>query len=209
MYINKPKSCFVCGEVTTKSTRRNIIALLEEAYKEYFEIELGDQDKGWAPHISCTKCFITLLRCKKNKKYKMPFNVPVVWREPSDHATNCYFCLTNITGFNRKNKRQIVYPNVPSAIKPVLTQEDALSLLCSSSMQYTVNNQEDTLSEEETFESSLEKQAHLINQAELNDLVRDLNLTKDKAELLVSRLQGWNLLSSDVKLSVFRNRNQG
>ncbi|KAK2578077.1 hypothetical protein KPH14_001025 [Odynerus spinipes] len=213
MCINEPNLfCFVCGEVTTKSTRRNITALLKEAYKEYFEIELGDQDKDWAPHVCCTKCFITLLRYKKNKKYKMPFNVPMVWREPSDHATDCYFCMTNITGFNKKNKRQIVYPNVPSAIRPVLIQEDAPNLPCSSSMEYTVNDQElqeDISSEEETFESSLEKQAHLINQAELNDLIRDLNLTKDKAELLASRLQGWNLLSSDTKVSVFRNRNQG
>ncbi|KAK2579003.1 hypothetical protein KPH14_002068 [Odynerus spinipes] len=142
----------------------------------------------------------------------MPFNVSMVWREPSDHATDCYFCWTNITGFNKKNKRQIVYPTVPSAIRPVLTQEDASNLPCSNSMEYTVNDQElqeDTSSEEETFESSLEKQAHLINQAELNNLISDLNLTKDKAELLASRLQGWNLLSSDTKASVFRNRNQG
>jgi hypothetical protein len=35
---------------------------------------------------------------------------------------------------------------------------------------------------------------HLIAQSELNDLVRDLNLSKAQAELLVSRLKQWNLL---------------
>lgn len=35
---------------------------------------------------------------------------------------------------------------------------------------------------------------HPLSQAELNDLVAGLELTKQKAELLGSRLQEWNLL---------------
>jgi hypothetical protein len=35
---------------------------------------------------------------------------------------------------------------------------------------------------------------HLISQSELNDLARDLNLSKIQAELLASPLQGWNFL---------------
>ena len=47
---------------------------------------------------------------------------------------------------------------------------------------------------------------HLIHQSELNDLVRDLNLTKNQAEILGSRLQEWNLLSDETRISVFRTR---
>ena len=47
---------------------------------------------------------------------------------------------------------------------------------------------------------------HQISQNELNDLVRDLGLSKSKAELLGSRLQQWNLLQDDVRISVFRSR---
>ena len=47
---------------------------------------------------------------------------------------------------------------------------------------------------------------HRISQNELNDLVRDLGLSKSKAELLGSRLQQWNLLQHDVRISVFRSR---
>ncbi|KAI6661434.1 hypothetical protein LOD99_13306 [Oopsacas minuta] len=47
---------------------------------------------------------------------------------------------------------------------------------------------------------------HIINQSELNDLVRDLNLTKDQSELLGSRLKVWNLLDEETKVSFFRTR---
>ena len=49
----------------------------------------------------------------------MPFAVPMVWREQSDHVTDCYFCMTNIKGFSRKNKSKISYPVCRSDIKPV------------------------------------------------------------------------------------------
>ena len=45
---------------------------------------------------------------------------------------------------------------------------------------------------------------HTSYQCELNDLVRDLELPKSKAELLGPRLQQWNLLESDVRISLFR-----
>ena len=47
---------------------------------------------------------------------------------------------------------------------------------------------------------------HLITQPELNDLVRDLTLTKQQSELLASRLGEWNLLDVDVRITSFRKR---
>ena len=56
----------------------------------------------------------------------MPFAIPVVWREPSNHINDCYFCLTPslASGMNRKKKQRIDYPNIPSAIRPVSHGED-------------------------------------------------------------------------------------
>ena len=49
---------------------------------------------------------------------------------------------------------------------------------------------------------------HKITEGELNDLIRDLELSKNKAELLASKLQQWNLLHHSVKVTTFRTRNQ-
>ena len=45
----------------------------------------------------------------------------------------------------------------------------------------------------------------LLTHSELNDLIRDLNLTKDKAELLESKLKEKNLLADDNAFYWYRN----
>ena len=113
-------------------------------------------------------------------------------------------------GFNRKKKSVIEYPNIPSAIRPVrhsdelpipepreidlLSSDDAESSeVCSVTEPCTSTNEEFGITTE----------PHLINESELNDLVRDLDLPKVKVELLASRLKQWNLLQSGVKVCVF------
>ena len=49
----------------------------------------------------------------------MPFCVPMVWRKPRNHSDDCYFSTVKITGHTSTSKRNIMYPNIPSAIRPV------------------------------------------------------------------------------------------
>lgn len=49
---------------------------------------------------------------------------------------------------------------------------------------------------------------HLIEQAELNDLVHDLKLSKQHSQLLGSCLQQWNLLARGTKISIFRKHHE-
>ena len=48
----------------------------------------------------------------------------------------------------------------------------------------------------------------LYSQSELNDLIRDLNLPKQSAEVLASRLQEKHLLKAGTRVSFYRNREE-
>lgn len=205
---NKPNSfCYICGEFTLKAQQRNITPVVRKAYELYFGCRIGDQDKAWAPHISCARCTNHLRAWLNRSRKSMPFAVPMVWREPRDHVTDCYFCITEVAGFTSKNKKHISYPNLPSAIRPVLHSDD---------IEVPVPPQCGTIDEDDSAsvdDAEVEQDSdkdfsvqsdgpHLINQSELNDLVRDLNLSKVQAELLGSRLQQWNLLDHDTRISL-------
>ncbi|UYV64915.1 hypothetical protein LAZ67_3002413 [Cordylochernes scorpioides] len=49
----------------------------------------------------------------------MPFAVPMIWREPKDHSSDCYFCLTKTTAITSKSRHTVEYPDLPSAMRPV------------------------------------------------------------------------------------------
>ena len=51
--------------------------------------------------------------------------------------------------------------------------------------------------------ASSSNEPHLLTQGDLNDIVRDLNLPKKQAELLGSRLKGWDLLRQDTKVCFY------
>ena len=37
---------------------------------------------------------------------KKAIAVPIVWEEPGNLADYCYFCLTNVTGFNASSRKR-------------------------------------------------------------------------------------------------------
>jgi hypothetical protein len=54
----------------------------------------------------------------------MPFAVPMVWREPKDHSSECYFYLTDKTQTICKSKQTVKNPDLPSAMSPVPHSEE-------------------------------------------------------------------------------------
>jgi hypothetical protein len=54
----------------------------------------------------------------------MQFGIPMVWREPSNHVSDCYFCAINLTGINRKNRHTLTYPDLETARRPVPHSEE-------------------------------------------------------------------------------------
>ncbi|KAK1803855.1 hypothetical protein P4O66_003802 [Electrophorus voltai] len=216
--------CYICGEVTFANQKKDIAsnAKVKKAYHLYFRCKIGDQDKSWAPHICCRTCATNLSQWINGKRKLMPFAVPMVWREPSNHITDCYFSMVPPVsgGITKKKKWAIAYPNIPSASQPVPHGEGLLvpEPLTEVSNDPSDDGDEMTLEfpgpstsdgHQETdpdFSQGASSVPHRITQEELNYLVRDLELSKSKAELLGSRLQQWNLLQENVRVTLYRKR---
>ena len=125
----------------------------------------------------------------------------MIWREPANHVDDCYFCIVNVAGFSSKNKSKINYPNIPSVMRPV-PNSDSIPVPTFNSFTQSFKETNTCTSENSSIEnnkyhssSDEEKLPVLVKQSFLNDLVCDLNLPKDAAELFGSRLYHNNLLA--------------
>ena len=123
-YVNQTDSfCCVCGKVAFAAQKCALTQIVKKAYHLYFGCKFGDQDKSWAPHICCNSCSTNFSGWLNHKKRSMPFAVPMMWWEPTNHVTDCYFCmvppLQHGTSKKKKKKCTLSYPNIPSAILPV------------------------------------------------------------------------------------------
>ena len=117
--------------------------------------------------------------------------------------------MVNISTYKKtKDRKKIVYPSIPSFIAPVnhgpelpISQPPTTH---ATRISLTSSKDDDVDFEVDTQSSS--KDLHFPNQNELDDLTRDLGLTKAKAEILSSRLKEWNLLAPLRKISKPRKR---
>lgn len=208
--ISPDSFCYICGEYTVKSQQRNISDFVKKVYFAYFQLILGDQDKAWAPHKVCRRCEEDLRLWFKGKKTAFRFGIPMIWREQKSHTTDCYFCSVDVKGFNTKNKKNISYPNLDSAIRPVSHSSEIPVPHPPPDLDDILSDAEDSETfapqNESTSDFSVDEGPQLFSQIQLNDLVRDLGLSKDAAELLGSRLKNKNLLSSGTSFSWYRHR---
>ncbi|XP_049800441.1 uncharacterized protein LOC126235714 [Schistocerca nitens] len=69
-----------------------------------------------------------------------------------------------------------------------------------------ISSTQEITDDDSLYHCTSESSPHLLTQADLNDLVSDLELSKQKAQLFGSRLQEYNLLHQSTKISVFRHR---
>ena len=129
----------------------------------------------------------------------VPFIIPMVWREPTDHVSYCYFCLTSITGVTAKFKHTVQYLNllyvmrpIPQSVElPVPKPPTNMTLSDSESSDEDVGQANNSMDCDPTFAGACSSnEQHMLTQRDLNDIVRDLNLSKKQAELLGSRLKG-------------------
>ena len=145
----------------------------------------------------------------------------MIWREPTNHANDCCFRLTKVSGYSQCTKSRIVYPDCFSALRPVthlhenspiptpppVSEQDNDSS-SAESIDFAQPSQSSAriasmLSDQELHSSKAADVPQLSNQ---NDLIRDFGLTKEKLEFLSSRLKQWNVLQKRVSCTNIRFR---
>ena len=110
---------YICGNVVLPNHQAKIADFVKKAYCNYFGVKLGDRDKPFTPHVCCKTCVENLRDWKNGKRKSMPFTISIVLREGKYHITYCFFSMINLKGINHKNKHDVQYPDVPSAIRPI------------------------------------------------------------------------------------------
>ena len=177
-----------------------------------------------APHIICKSCKEILKLWTTGNQRALKFGISMIWREPAHRFDDCYFCMTNLVGYNKKNRKNILYPPIPSATRPiphsdknpvpVFKELPDIPILAASLAPEPVPEE---LTESDLNPESLENdndidyhecssEPNRFNQDDLSDLIRDLNLSKKSAELLASRLQERNFLQAKTNVTFYRNR---
>lgn len=209
--------CYVCGEFEPAKNRRPFSDRLKQNYEECFHIQITNLDSAWVPHFVCGRCNIMLIRWERAKtRENLKFTIPMIWTSPTS-SQNCYFCMTETAGFSSSNRSKIQYANVSSAVKPQKTVvADEIEPLEEMEVEKEEVPMEEEVEEEISEDENPEdeefmperktKDPETFNREELNDLVRDLNLPKDGAELLASRLKNKNLLAKKVSAYFYRDR---
>jgi hypothetical protein len=114
-----------------------------------------------------------------NGSRQILFAIPMVWGEPKDHSSNCYFCLTNISVLTSKSKHTVKYPDLPSTIRSVLHHKE---LPVAEPLEYMIFTNDNSDSDEDhrqqvwgnadcdlIFEASCSmSEPHLLTQGVLN-----------------------------------------
>jgi len=104
-----------------------------------------------------------------------------------DHVSDCYFCLTRITGVAAKSKHTVHYPNLLSAMRPVTRGAELpvpkpptnMTLSDNESCDEDVGQANNHMYFDPTFAGAcFSNEPHLLTQGDLNDIIHDMNLSK-------------------------------
>ncbi|GFQ86189.1 hypothetical protein TNCT_293401 [Trichonephila clavata] len=114
----------------------------------------------------------------------------MAWRQSKNHSDDCYFCPFNISGYNLKNQKLTSYSdNIPSVIRPVTHKPNGLVPLPPAelpviSSESSGSDHPQVKGSDTEYKSSVADSPQPLSRVELNGPTKDLDLSKEAAELL-------------------------
>lgn len=218
--------CIVCGNYFPSGFLENLTTNLLSSYDECFGLSSQDFiDNSWVPNSICRTCQSSLSYWKSGVRSKQPFFSPMIWREPRNHENDCFFCANkHFLGASKKTKINLRYTltesvTMPVPIEPSNNHEEPeivmeIDEVVEETMDLVEEDADGTTNSEDDDEEMVTNdvcsgcQSSKFDQAELNDLVRDLGLSKAGAELLASRLKEKRCLKKKTKITFYRDRDK-
>ena len=207
--------CYVCGHHTQSKVNIEKSIKFHYHYEKLYGLHVKNLDKPWTPNVACRTCYTQIMNWGANRRpTATEFNIPRLWLEPSNHLDDCFFCAVDLSRYKKCGKEggdNINYPNLPSSCAPRVNDCELIEFGSGIQESETFNIYDQNSSQESCYSPPTKKQCisaniHKPDQKELNDLIRDLGLTKEKGELLTSRMKSWNLVQQCVNVTVQRSR---
>lgn len=207
MCDKRNKFCYICGLfVDLRHTFKfSTNPKIKELYESYFSrsVEMA----SYTPEVYCSTCAASLKKWEiKNGSVGMPFIQPMIWLRKLQHKEDeCYFCSTNLKGHHFKTRKNVQYADVDTVMKPEMRSEnDCIPSVKQLTVDEFSDDESVTPSSASVYQPSNTTECCPLSQEDLNDLVRDLELSKNQAELLSSRLKERNLLKKGVLITYGR-----
>ncbi|KAJ8677401.1 hypothetical protein QAD02_013188 [Eretmocerus hayati] len=111
--------CYACGTLSFKGELRGLSASFISLYHAYFKRDVCNQGSSYVPRGVCGSCNTSLRAWSTGARKSMPFGSPMIWSESLNHPEDCYFCNCPTEGYNRKNHKEIEYPDFTSSKRPL------------------------------------------------------------------------------------------
>ncbi|UYV73884.1 hypothetical protein LAZ67_11001261 [Cordylochernes scorpioides] len=165
-------------------------------------------------HFKVCKTCVETLRLWTKGERRLTFGIAMVWRMIKNHDNDCYFYVQDLKHFNRNGKKNIIYKDLYSARlpKPHSLPNRPLPVFSSSANNLLYDESEDTtqkdieLDDADSENYGEQERPKRFSQPKLNDLTRDLRLSKQDVELLGSRLKEMSQLEDDVNVTFYWTR---
>lgn len=235
-YSNRHKFCYVCAcyiksssQITPFKTDTNI-----NNYKiVYNKKQLKSLDYNFVASSICSNCRLNLSKIansiqKKDKPSRLRAKNPAKWKKPLDphnstSLSNCYICQ-----YAHKINTDLQLKRWPENIdldlddfSVVFNKDQDIDLgdydNITEYTQIQFNDDEDNLldpdyeSEEEQLDNKSAGPSNidndnLLTQQNVSDIIKKLNLDKERGELLASILKRLKITTNDFRITFYRNR---